>query len=49
MYKDSAINMYSTEKECSVRVEFKNGFAIERQKKKGKVRKSIWTFYYCLD
>eukprot|EP01114_Cavostelium_apophysatum_P016743 TRINITY_DN4822_c0_g1_i1.p1 TRINITY_DN4822_c0_g1~~TRINITY_DN4822_c0_g1_i1.p1 ORF type:complete len:1079 (+),score=321.61 TRINITY_DN4822_c0_g1_i1:140-3376(+) len=36
MLKDFAVNDNSDSKECSVRVEFANGFIIERSRKKGK-------------
>jgi hypothetical protein len=36
MLKDYAINDHSQDKECSVRIEYANGFVIERSKKKGK-------------
>jgi hypothetical protein len=37
MLKDSAVNMFSGGKDCTVRIEFSNGYALERTKRIGKV------------
>lgn len=36
MVKDFAINDFSKEKECTVRLEYSNGFVIERSRRKGR-------------